>query len=183
MGAACGLHCQRLFRKKKKENIIAFSIIFRHWDGAFSLVCTVCWWRGDAKNQGITYHDGINLVLHEYSGISTRSIIHLMVDFQEYFRPASFAINSHINDTVWTLADSIHEYVDGLVQERRNSIAITHWSYVFLALAHRYTRMTEGKLEPIMKLVHDYSISAFASYNGMAIWFVKNLPNPCTLFW
>ena len=27
---------------------------------------------------------------------------------------------------------------DGLVQERRNSIVLTHWSYVFFALTHRY---------------------------------------------
>ena len=110
----------------KNENIIAFSIIFQHLDGAFispSSQYSVCWWPGDAKNQGITYN-GINLVLPEYFGISTRSVIHLMVDFQEYFRPAVFAINNHINGTVWTLADSIHDvYIDGLVQERRNSIA------------------------------------------------------------
>ena len=29
-------------------------------------------------------------------------------------------------------------YIDGLVQERRTSIANAHWSYVFLVLTHRY---------------------------------------------
>ena len=31
------------------------------------------------------------------------------------------------------------KYIDGLVQERRSANAVlSHWSYVFLALSHRY---------------------------------------------
>ena len=40
-------------------------------------------------------------------------------------------------------------HIDGLVQERRNSSALalelTHWSYVFLALTHRYHMEAQTK--------------------------------------
>ena len=40
-------------------------------------------------------------------------------------------------------ADSLYIYIDGLVQERHNPLP-THWSYIFLALNHRYCYCPEG---------------------------------------
>ena len=51
-------------------------------------------------------------------------------------------------ESIWLRDDEgcgymCHDYIDGLVQERRNSIA-NAWSYVFLALTHRHDDEGDG---------------------------------------
>ena len=46
--------------------------------------------------------------------------------------------NKRLPKPVFTkMSDAMWHHFNGLVQERRNSIANTHWSYVFLALTHQ----------------------------------------------
>ena len=42
-----------------------------------------------------------------------------------------------------TCRQTVYIYIDGLVQERHNPLP-THWSYIFLALNHRYCYCPEG---------------------------------------
>ena len=48
-------------------------------------------------------------------------------------------------------SDSMPAYIDGLVQERRDSSALA-MSYVFLALTHRYVYIVDGNVQTLVKI-------------------------------
>ena len=71
----------------------------------------------------------------------------------------------------------IYEYIDGLMQGWRNSIAgVMHWSYVFLALTHRYDPMGLTDNKPLIcssELAH--SMFKLVIYSAQNITQTRNL--------
>ena len=88
---------------------------------------------------------------------------HIFIKIIQKFIPMGPNVNAkHVSDSgdefaprrwqaiTWSKVDpDLRYHIDRLVQERHNSTAsqLTHWSYVFLALTHRYGVTSLGHSE------------------------------------